>query len=184
MRVVKYLKWRLEIKSLGLNISINKDTPLIEAWSDASQGTGPRARSLTGYLVKVCGTTVYAASKVQPSVALSSAEAELYAAVECAKKIMWIRKIVDFCINDSERKYVPVLYTDSASLIHMCQRGSPMRESRHILLRWHYLFDLVDEGVIEIKFIAGVDNPIGEIRVAEGNIGTIESPKTLRAHAI
>ena len=34
-----------------------------------------------------------------------------------------------------------------------------MRQSRHILLRWHYLFDLVDEGLIEIKFIAGVDNP-------------------------
>ena len=158
LRVVRYLKWRAKNNNLGINVAIETEAPIIEAWTDASHGTGEKSRSVSGFIIKVKGTTVYTASKVQHAVALSSAEAELYAAVECAKKIMWIRKIVDFCKNDNE-SYTPVIHTDSASLKQMCNRGSPMRNSRHILLRWHYLFDLVDEGLVKLEFIDGIYNP-------------------------
>ena len=51
-------------------------------------------RSTTGYVFTLCGGAVSWRSMLQPTIALSTTEAEYMAAVECAKEAIWMSGFV------------------------------------------------------------------------------------------
>ena len=71
-RLLRYLKGTLE-KRLTFN-EIVPYTPV--AWQDSSFADGPDSKSRTWYVVLMCGCVVAWGSRLQPTVALSTMEAE------------------------------------------------------------------------------------------------------------
>ena len=69
---------------------------MIEVSGDADfAGDLDTRRSTTGFLLKIAGGCVSWASRVQPTVALSTMEAEYMAAAEAVKEVIWCRKLLE-----------------------------------------------------------------------------------------
>ena len=54
-------------------------TPDVGVYVDSDWGCATKRKSTTGFVIKVMGATIHVGSRTQPTIALSSAEAELYA---------------------------------------------------------------------------------------------------------
>ncbi|KAL0811975.1 hypothetical protein ABMA28_009373 [Loxostege sticticalis] len=90
-RVFKYLK---ETKRFGLCYRSNENST-IEGFSDADYANDPvTRRSTTGYVFMRNGGAVTWCSQRQPTVALSTTEAEFIAACCATKEALWIRQLM------------------------------------------------------------------------------------------
>ena len=88
--VLRYLKGTV---SKGILYGESKD---IEVYCDSDfAGDIDTRRSTTGWLVKISGGCVSWASRIQPTVALSTTEAEYMAAAEAAKEAIWFKKLLE-----------------------------------------------------------------------------------------
>ncbi len=160
MQLTQYVKYRAKSRTTGMVYRCHDGAPLISGASDATLGTWWNRRSELGGFIRVAGNVVATWAGVQrvSPIADASAISELYAANQIAKKMMWVAKYVHWANGSSdERKPMPLM-TDSMSLIHMGQRGSPLKRSRHVEMRWHHMYDLIEMGHIETKFIEGEGN--------------------------
>jgi hypothetical protein len=84
-------------------------------------------------------------------VALSTTEAEYIAAVEAGKKIIWFRQFLEelgFPVGDAS-----ILRMDNQSAISVAKNPEYHGRMKHLDLRWFWLRDTVDAGVIEPSFI-------------------------------
>jgi hypothetical protein len=98
-------------------------------------------------------------SKKQTSVALSTAEAEYSAAVQCCAQLLWMRHTLrDFGYNLSK---VPLL-CDNESAIRL--EDNPVEHSRtkHIDIQHHFLRDHQQRGDIDIYHIS-TENQLADI---------------------
>ena len=92
LRVLRYLRGTLSHK---LHFSKSPQKALLVGFSDADHAGCPDTRrSHSGYVVKVNDTAVAWASRRQKCVALSSCESEYIAVCECAKQIVWMRRLM------------------------------------------------------------------------------------------
>ena len=93
-------------------------------------------------------------SGTQATIALSSAEAELIAAVKSAAEGLAVRSLVqDFGRNCALRVHV-----DSSAAIGICKRTG-VGKVRHLDTRLLWVQELVRDGTLEVVKIAGVINP-------------------------
>ena len=89
----------------------------ISAFSDADwTGSMNDRRSTSGYVFLLGTTTISWSSKKQPTVALSSTEAEYRAMTNAICEAMWIKKLMkDLCIENLQI----IIYCDNMSSIYL-----------------------------------------------------------------
>jgi hypothetical protein len=87
---------------------------------------------------------------------LSNAEAEFYACAEAVKEVPFIKQLLEFLgIKVSQPIEVKI---DNVGAIYMSQGEASTTRTRHMDVRWFYVNDLQDQGVIAIKFVRSADN--------------------------
>lgn len=92
-------------------------------------------------------------SKMQRSVSLSSAEAEYFGAMLCARDVMFIRDLfLDF--GFALDAATPI-YSDSKSAIDMSLDPVAFKNTKHILRAAHFLRDLVARQVVRMVHLSG-----------------------------
>lgn len=89
------------------------------------------------------------APKKQPVVTLSTTEAEFIAAANCACQTVWLRRILKQL--DMTQNKTSVIYCDNSSTIKLSKNPVLHGRSKHIDIKFHFLRDLVKEGVIELS---------------------------------
>ena len=165
LRVLAYL-WRTKERGILLTplhagLPRGKDGHVeLEAWCDASYATHPDGKSHTGYGFKLAHTgsgLFYARSTKQANVALSSTEAELNAAVECVKDVVWFRQLMtDLGFPPKEPTKI---YVDNASLIVLSTEFSGNHKRvKHFLVRLNFLIDMVENGVVIFEKVSTTRN--------------------------
>ena len=85
---------------------------------------------------------------MSPILALSSAEAELIALASCAQEIAYVRKLSSE-LGFQQPGPTP-LQTDSKGAKQLAENGHFKGRSKHYELRWYFLCDYIDRGVIAI----------------------------------
>jgi hypothetical protein len=89
-RVLRYLSG-----TRHLSLTFNGKLPLrLLMWQDSSFGDGENRRSRTWYVAMMCGSSIAWASKLQPSVALSTTEAEYMALLASAQEVVFLRQLL------------------------------------------------------------------------------------------
>ena len=103
------------------------------------------------------GGAVGWASKLQPVVAQSTTEAEFVAAVEAGKEICWMRNLLGelgyTCTTSSP------LYIDNESAVTVSKNPEHHGRMKHLDLRFYWLRDAVDQGIIAPLRIPGNEQP-------------------------
>ena len=159
-RLLRYLSGTQE---LGLNFgsctrtsapaAVSLTPSFVDAdWAGDLQGR----KSTTGYVTKVCGSTVSWASRKQPVVALSTAEAEYIAGGMATQELLWLRKLL------TELSFAPkagaVLMCDNQSAIAIAKDDVFHARTKHIDIKHHFIREHVAAGDIELRWVPSEDN--------------------------
>jgi len=113
-------------------------------------------RSTTGYLFKTFGGITSWRARRQPTVSLSTAEAEYMASADAAKQASWLRLLLaDLGYPQSDPT---TLYNDNMGAILLSQNPVHHDRSKHISLRHHYLREQVGDKSLHLQHIASKDN--------------------------
>nr|GEX01299.1 hypothetical protein [Tanacetum cinerariifolium] len=88
--------------------------------------------------------------KRQKSAAISSTEAEYIALSSCCAKIIWMRsQLTDYGLGFNK---IP-MYCDNKSAISLCCNNVQDSRSKHIDIRYHFIKEYVENGVIKLYFV-------------------------------
>jgi hypothetical protein len=151
----RYVKGTVDLK---LTYSPDQSDEFFTSFTDADHGgCKDSGRSTGGYLVKVGTGAVSWRSKLQPTVALSTTEAEYIAAVEAGKEIIWMRNILkELGYNFSSPSS---LRMDNQSGINVAKNPEHHGRMKHLDLRHHWLRDTVESGLIKPLYIPTAEMP-------------------------
>lgn len=109
-------------------------------------------KSTTGYCVFINNNLISWNTKKQPTVALSSAEAELMAIVDVIKEIKWMEQLL------SELEYKMILpidiFIDNQSAIKMAENDVEHDRTKHIDIKYHFMKDEIKAGKIKLSWIS------------------------------
>jgi hypothetical protein len=124
---------------------------------DASHATCLKTRrSVTGFLIMLCGAAIAYKSKVQPLVATSSTEAEFYSAVFTAKVIKYFRYIL-LQLRCGQRGPTK-MYIDNVAAINMINESRPTPRARHMEIQAFAIIQWRKAGHIVTCHMPGVIN--------------------------
>ena len=117
-------------------------------------GTKNGRKSSGAYTFLLAGAPISHCSKLQPTVALSTCEAEYMALTEAAKEAIWCAR---FLAELGYRKDTPVLLRgDNQGSIALAENPEFHRRTKHIEIKWHWI-RVVELGRVSIKFIPVAD---------------------------
>lgn len=146
-RTMRYLKGSKEV---GIRYSSDCSDDIV-AYCDASYGDDTETRkSTTGYVIVYGGGAVAWCSKKQPVIALSSTEAEFIAASECAKEIVYVKTLISELTGREPNVHLKVDNTSAIKMMNNCQNT---KRSKHIDIRFKFIWDLVKDKVFTIEHV-------------------------------
>ena len=149
------------------------DSDWTENTSNALDMTGRsyKHRSTTGYFLKLANGAVSWSSHAQRSIAMSSTEAEFMAMSDCSRQATWLHILLGEIGYDIRQ--IPIC-GDNQGSIFMSANPITEKRSKHIDLRYYYIRDRLAEGIVEVYFIPGSENPadlltkpLGKLKIAK-----------------
>ncbi|GJS50389.1 retrotransposon protein, putative, ty1-copia subclass [Tanacetum coccineum] len=146
-RIFRYLRgtvnrglWYLKDSSIALTVFVDVDHA---GCQDTRRSTSSSMQFLGDRLVSW-------SSKRQKSVAISSTEAEYIALSGCCAQVLWMRsQLTDYGFGFNK---IP-MYCDNKSAIALCCNNVQHSRSKHIDIRFHFIKEHVENGVIELYFV-------------------------------
>lgn len=155
IHVLRYLK---STDNLTIKYTSQRETDLKpnpswtfpEGASDTDwAGDRSTLRSTTGYVFKFMGGAISWRSQLQPTVALSSTEAEYRAITEAGQEALWLMKLM-------KQLEIPVntplkLICDNLSAIHLAQNPVHHGQVKHVAIEHHWIREHVSNGTFKMK---------------------------------
>ena len=146
-RILRYLKKTVD---LAIKYEKKEDTVLV-GYSDADwAGDQDDRHSTTGNLFVMSGSPVSWLSKKQPMVSLSTSEAEYVALSSATQEAVWLRRLFDDL--QANLKEPTVVMEDNQGAIAMAKNPVSHHRTKHIDIRYHYVREAVQEGVINLHY--------------------------------
>lgn len=147
-RILRYIKGTLDctiVYKKGYKHGI------LECFSDSDHGGDKTTgRSTSGIICMYAGGVISWASRKQSSVAISSTEAELVAASEAAREIVWLKRLFNEVTKLNE---TPSLQIDNDAAIKLSQNPELHRRTKHIAIRHFYVRELVTNNELTVKYV-------------------------------
>ncbi|KAJ4720887.1 Retrovirus-related Pol polyprotein from transposon TNT 1-94 [Melia azedarach] len=149
-RIFRYLKGTFDV-----GLIYRGDTQcLMTGFSDSDYaGDVDSRRSMTGYVFTLGSSVVSWKATLQPTVTLSTTEAEYMALTEAAKEGIWLKGLVsDLGLYHDQA----IVYCDSLSAICLAKDQVHHERTKHIDVRYHFLRS---EKRIKVNKVGTADNP-------------------------
>ena len=170
-------------RTIGRQLVYEGKTPYLTGFVDAS--FAPDAgRSHTGWVVQLAGNVIAWRSSRQSCISLSTAEAELEAAVEGLVAIQGIQAVLqDIGAGSFQMK----MHSDSTSALAIAQ-GSCSWRTRHLKLKSAWIGELVSKNLVELNHCSGEVQPAdmltkplssGKLKSLSGLVGLIDEVEML-----
>lgn len=146
-RVLRYVKGTI---NLGMHYR-KSGSSILEAYSDSDYaGDLDTRKSTSGYVFFLSNAAISWSSKRQPMVTLSTTEAEFVAAATCACQVIWLRRILESIGMSQQEGGSTIMNCDNMSTIKLSKNPVMHKRSKHIDVRFHFLRDLTNDGVVEL----------------------------------
>ncbi|XP_074293159.1 secreted RxLR effector protein 161-like [Silene latifolia] len=149
-RIFRYLKGTYDV---GLIYRGDREC-LVSGYSDSDYaGDVDSRRSMTGYVFTLGGSVVSWKATLQPTVTLSTTEAEYMTLTAAAKEGIWLKGLVsDLGLHQEQA----VVFCDSLSAICLAKDQVHHERTKHIDVRYHFLRN---EKRIKVNKVGTADNP-------------------------
>lgn len=160
-KVMRYLKGTMDF---GLWYKRGGRRELLIYTDSDFAGDLDSKRSTSGYVFLMDEAAVTWSSKKQPIVTLSTTEAEYVAASVCACQAIWFKRILEELGCDAGGSME--ILCDNTSTIKLSKNPVFHGRCKHIGVRFHFLRDLVKEGVIRLEHCGTEGRPMGKAHKA------------------
>jgi hypothetical protein len=117
-------------------------------------------RSTTGYVVMLNNGPVAWKSHRQPTVALSTMEAEYMALTDATKELKWMRTFLSklghsngTAKSNSTPDTPTDLFSDNQSAIQLARNGTSHARAKHIDIRHHFVREAIQDKIIWVQYI-------------------------------
>ena len=151
MRVLRYIKG-----TQGYGITYAKGNSLSGFCDSDWAGDIDSRRSVTGYCFSLGSGVVSWISKKQPTVALSSTEAEYKAACFAACEAVWLRRILGDMGAVQEQP--TELLCDNQSCMAIAKNPVFHARTKHIEVQYHFVRELIVGEEVDLQYCPTVDN--------------------------
>ncbi|KAL1190679.1 Retrovirus-related Pol polyprotein from transposon RE1 [Cardamine amara subsp. amara] len=145
-RVLRYLKGTMDF---GIWYEKKGKGELLIYTDSDFAGDVEGRKSTSGYVVLMDRADVAWLSKKQPIVTLSTTEAEYVAASVCACQVVWFMRVLEELGHKA--KGSTTILCDNTSTIKLSKNPVFHGRCKHIGVRFHFLRELVNEGVIRLE---------------------------------
>ena len=149
--VLRYLRGTAELGIRYSRRSAGSDGAVLVGYADASFGSVPTSRrSITGYVFLLANGAISWKTRVQPTVALSTAEAEYMAACSATQEAKFLRNILD----DLGMAQPPtVIFEDNQPAIHIAENRLTSQRSKHIDIKYHFIREAITDHIIKLVYV-------------------------------
>lgn len=145
-RILRYVNGT---KGFNILYSSSESFMLIGYTDNDWAGSVDDRKNTSGYVFHVGSGAISWASKKQPVVALSTAEAEYVAATAATCQAMWLRRVLrDLC---HEQEKGTTIYCDNSSAIALSKNYVFHKRKNHIDTKFHFIRELVNNGEIVLQ---------------------------------
>jgi hypothetical protein len=137
------------IRFSGGPSNINK---ALTGYSDSDWGGDPDTRrSTTAYLFQFGGGPISWSSRLQPTVALSSAEAEYMAVCAATQESTYLRQLLE------EFGYPQVsatkIFEDNQGCIALARNPVLHKRTKHIEIRYHFIRERIESKQVQLEYV-------------------------------
>ena len=148
-KILRYLKGT---KDCGLKYGGTEAGTNLIGYADSDWASDRQTRrSVTAYVFMLGGAAVSWASRLQPTVALSTSESEYMAASAAAQEAIHLRRLMKSLGFDQDGP--TTLYCDNQGAIAMSENPIAHKRTKHIDIRWHFIREVVDREEIKLTYI-------------------------------
>ena len=145
-RILRYLSGT---RSHGIVYKSTPDQPDFYGYADAAYMNGDELRSTTGYVFMAGDGAISWCSKRQISRALSSTAAEYVALSEASREACWLRNLY-WELGLLNQRVPTMIRGDNEGSLAMARNPQYHKRSKHIDLRWHWIRELIEDGVVTV----------------------------------
>lgn len=148
-RIFRYLRGTLDV---GITYR-RDDNNAIHGYCDADwAGDATDRRSVTGYAFLLQGGAITWNTKKQPTVALSTTEAEYMAMSSATQEALWLMNLHNSIFGTQNTLHSIIIYSDNKSAILLSEKTTQFHpRTKHIDIRHHFIREKVNEGRIQLK---------------------------------
>ena len=155
--VLRYLQ---HDPTLGVFIS-NRPDITISAYCDSDWASCLDSRkSVSGYLVLMGNSPISWKSKKQPTLSLSSAEAEYRAIRQVVGEVVWLERLLgEFSVTIP----LPIqVFCDSQAAVHIAKNPVFHERTKHIEVDCHFVRTKLQEGLITLQYVS-TDSQLADV---------------------
>jgi hypothetical protein len=150
-QVLRYLKGTSKVGLKFGGTHLNKPM-IVVGYSDADFANDHKTRkSVSGWIVKLNGDVISWSSKGQSTVAQSTCEAELIAASECVREVLWVQHLLTELGLSVENQ--SVIHVDNIAAITRAENGIVSDRTKHIDVKYHFMMQEIENESIKLKWI-------------------------------
>ena len=123
----------------------------VNAYSDADYaGEKSSRRSRTGYVIQTMGSLVAWQSKMQPTIAISTTEAEYQAATATVKEVLWIKNYLKELLTPKEIS--AKIKMDNQSALRLLLNPQSVTRAKHIDVQHHFLRERAVRDEVQFEY--------------------------------
>ncbi|KAE8681718.1 hypothetical protein F3Y22_tig00111310pilonHSYRG00060 [Hibiscus syriacus] len=167
-RILRYVKNTIDY---GLLYKKGEDCKLVGYCDADYAGDHDTRRSTTGYVFKLGSGTISWYSKRQPTVSLSTTEAEYRAAAMAAQESTWLIQLMNNLHQPVD--YAISLYCDNQSAIRLAGNHVFHARTKHVEVHYHFVREKVLQEEIEMRQIK-TDEQIADLFTKSLSVGKFE----------
>ena len=145
-RILRYVKGT---KRFGILYTASECSDLIGYTDSDWVGSVDDRKSTSSYVFHMGSGAISRASKKQPIVALSTAEAEYVAATVAACQEIWMRRMLRSLCQEQTKG--TMIFCDNSSAIALSKNSLFHKRTKHIDTKFHYIRELVNNGEIVLE---------------------------------
>ncbi|OWZ09437.1 LOW QUALITY PROTEIN: Integrase, catalytic core protein [Phytophthora megakarya] len=156
-RLMRYLVMTIDKGILYKRPDSTQTRLTLNGYCDSDWGNCPQTRkSVTGYTIMLAGGAISWAARRQSVVAQSTAEAEYVASCEATMDGKGILNILWELFPEYPTEFH--LGIDNKAALALATNPTYNRKTRHIELRWHFVREEAEKGVVNLFKVAGTEN--------------------------
>jgi len=148
--VFRYLKDAIEL-CITYGRDVRLGTKIIGYCDSDYAGDPDKPKSTTAYVFMLGGAAITWASKLQPTVAISSSEAEYMALAAAVQDAIYLRQLMsDLGFEQSEPT---TIYEDNQGCIALAENPVMHKRTKHIDVKHHFIREGVESKEIELEYV-------------------------------
>ena len=127
----------------------------LSGYSDSDwAGDYDTRKSTSGFIFGVGSAAISWSSKLQPTVALSTCEAEYIGQTNATKEAIWLRRLLNEIRPETANEpQATIIYCDNQGAIALAKNPQFHARTKHIDIQHHFVREKINEGAVQLEYI-------------------------------